>query len=55
MGAAATNRVQLRGAAIRTHADAGACSFALADALHFEERASSGKPVEVGSRDAYSE
>lgn len=47
--------VQLRGAVIRTHADAGACSFALADPLVFEERASSGKPVEVGSGDAYSE
>ena len=45
--------VQLRGAAIRTHADAGPCSFALVDPLDFEQRASSAKPVEVNSRDAY--
>lgn len=45
--------VQLRGAAIRTHADAGPCDFALADPAEFDERARSGKPVEVGSGDAY--
>jgi hypothetical protein len=45
--------VMLRGAAIHTNAEAGECSFALADSLQFEERASSGKPVEVGSGDAY--
>ena len=45
--------VQLRGAAIRTHADAGPCEFALADPAEFDERARSGKPVEVGSGDAY--
>lgn len=47
--------VQLRGAAIRTHGDAGICSFALADPLDFEERAGSGEPVNVGSGDAYSD
>lgn len=47
--------VQLKGAAIRIHADAGPCSFTLADPLYFDERASSGKPVEVSSGDAYGE
>jgi hypothetical protein len=45
--------VQLRGAAISTHADARPCDFALADASEFDERARSGKPVEVASGDAY--
>ncbi len=47
--------LQLRGAAIRMHADAGPCDFALADPQAFEQRASDGKPVEVGSDDAYSD
>jgi len=47
--------VQLRGAAIGIHADARTCDFALADPAHFDERARSGKPVEVGSGDAYRE
>jgi len=47
--------IRLRGAAIRIHADAGPCSFALADPLAFEQRASSGEPVEVRSGDAYGE
>lgn len=45
--------VQLRGAAINTHVDARPCSFALADPVDFDERARSGKPVEVSSGDAY--
>lgn len=45
--------VQLRGAAIRTHAESGPCSFALADAGDFEQRARRGEPVEVGSDEAY--
>ena len=45
--------VQLKGAAIRTHDDAGTCSFALADSADFDQRARSGKPVEVNSGDAY--
>lgn len=45
--------VQLRGAAIRTHTDAGPCEFALADPAEFDARARSGKPVEVSSGDAY--
>lgn len=47
--------VQLRGAAISIHADARPCSFALADPVAFDERARSGKPVEVNSGDAYGE
>ena len=47
--------VQLRGAAISTHADAQPCSFALADPGEFDKRARSGEPVEVGSEDAYRE
>lgn len=45
--------VQLRGAAISIHVDARPCDFALADASEFDERARSGKPVEVASGDAY--
>lgn len=47
--------VQLRGAVIRTQADAAPCSYAIADPVLFAERASSGKPVDVSSGDAYSE
>lgn len=47
--------VQLRGAAITTHADARPCRFALADPVAFDERARSGQPVEVNSGDAYGE
>lgn len=45
--------VQLRGAAIRTHGEAGQCDLALADPLDFEERARGGEPVNVSSGDAY--
>ena len=45
--------VQLRGAAIRTHAESGPCTFALADARDFEQRARRGEPLEVGSGEAY--
>lgn len=47
--------VQLRGAAISTHADARPCGFAHADPAEFDKRARSGEPVEVGSEDAYKE
>lgn len=47
--------VQLRGAALRIHADAVPCRFALADAADMEQRAINGTPVEVTSGDAYSE
>ena len=46
--------VQLRGAAIRVHADAKPCDFAVADPLVFDQRARDGNPVEVGSGAAYS-
>jgi len=45
--------VQLRGAAIRVDAGAKPCEFALADPREFDERARSGKPVEIGSGEAY--